>query len=62
MRETIARGWIFANQKKLSDWGRDLGGFELEFRKNDYTLDVTYAGAKADKGWNYSIGIEWHDK
>jgi hypothetical protein len=62
MREAIARGWVFTSQKKLSDWGRDLGGFELEFRKNDYTLDITYAGDKADYGWNYAIGIEWYDK
>lgn len=62
MREAIARGWILNSQKNLSDWGRDLGGFELEFRKNDYTLDITYAGDKADYGWNYAIGIEWHDK
>lgn len=62
MREATARGWIFTGQKKLSDWGRDLGGFELEFRKNDYTLDITYAGPKADYGWNYAIGIEWDEK
>ncbi len=42
--------------------GRDLGGFKLEFRNNDYTLDITYAGTEADYGWNYAIGIEWNDK
>ena len=62
VQEAVVRGWIFVRQKKLSDWGRDLGGFELEFRNNDYTLDITYAGTEADYGWNYAIGIQWNDK
>lgn len=61
MREAPAQGWVFVRQKKLTDWGRDFGGFELQFKKNDFTMDVTYAGAKADYGWNYAIGIQWYD-
>lgn len=61
MREASAQGWVFVRQKKLTDWGRDFGGFELQFKKSDFTMDITYAGAKADYGWNYSIGIQWYD-
>jgi hypothetical protein len=47
-------------ERKLSDWGRDLGGTEAEFLKGEYVLDLTYAGSRADYGWEYAIGVEWH--
>jgi hypothetical protein len=53
-------GWAFVKERKLSDWGRDLGGTEAEFLKGEYVLDLTYAGSMADYGWEYAIGVEWH--
>jgi len=52
-------GWAFVKERHLSDWGRNLGGRELDFQKGEYELGVTYAGEKADKGWDYAIGIYW---
>jgi len=42
----------------VKDRGRFRGERLLEFRKDDFELDVQYAGGrKADLGWDYSIGI-----
>jgi hypothetical protein len=56
------KGWQFVQEKQLSDWGRDVGGRDLEFRNGEYELGVSYAGEKADYGWNYSVGIYWYAK
>jgi hypothetical protein len=54
------QGWTFVGEHKLDDWGRDLGGIEYHFRNGSYSLDLTYAGEKANYGWEYAIGIEWN--
>lgn len=55
-----AAGWQLVEDHKLSDWGRDLGGHYLSFRKADYKLSIEYAG-KANDDWDYGIGIAWSD-
>src|SRR5712691_6052747 len=48
-------GWQLARERQLKDWGRDLGGRELKFRRGDYEATVEYAGERADYGmglWN----------
>jgi hypothetical protein len=50
-------GWQFAGERQLKDWGRDVGGRELKFRRGEYEATIDYAGEKADYGWDYGIGI-----
>jgi hypothetical protein len=52
-------GWKFLREKQVKDWGRDLGGRELEFQKGEYILDIQYSGEKANYGWQYTIDIDW---
>jgi len=57
--ETLARaGWQLVGEREVKDRGRFRGERLLEFRKDDFELDVQYAGGrKADLGWDYSIDI-----
>ena len=58
----IEQGWQFVKERQLSDWGRDKGGRELEFRRGEYQLSIEYAGGSPDQDWNYAIGIYWYDE
>jgi hypothetical protein len=57
--ETLARaGWRLTDEREVKDRGRFRGERLLEFRKDDFEIDVQYAGGrKADLGWDYSIDI-----
>jgi hypothetical protein len=59
MAELKQRGWEYAGERSLEDWGTDLGGRELIFRSGEYQFTITYAGAKATYGWDYATGIDW---
>jgi hypothetical protein len=52
-------GWQMISEGPLKDWERDLGGRVLEFHKGDYKVTIEYSGGRADKGWEYSIGVGW---
>ncbi len=57
--ETLARaGWQLVGEREVKDRGRFRGERLLEFHRDDFELDVQYAGdRKADLGWDYSIDI-----
>jgi hypothetical protein len=57
-RLTQAR-WKLIRERDLKDWGDDLGGRELTFSKAAYDVTIEYAGERADKEWEYGIGIGW---
>jgi hypothetical protein len=57
--ELKQRGWEYAGERGIKDWGTDLGGRELIFRSGEYQFSVTYAGEKAAYGWHYATGIDW---
>ncbi|MGH9929179.1 MAG: hypothetical protein ACREA9_08125 [Pyrinomonadaceae bacterium] len=50
-------GWELADERQLKDWGRDVGGREIKFRKGDYQVVIGYAGERANYGWDYGIDI-----
>lgn len=52
-------GWKLNRERQLKDWGKDLGGTELEFRKADFKINIEFAGEKSDYGWDYGITIGW---
>lgn len=52
-------GWQLSSERPLKEWGHDLGGWELEFRRGDYEATIDYAGERADYEWDYGIGIGW---
>ena len=52
-------GWKLSGERHLKDWEVDVGGRELQFRKDSYQVTLDYAGERADYGWNYAIGIGW---
>ncbi len=53
-------GWQLVEERQLKDWGNDVGGRELRFRRADYTATIDYAGSRAGYGWDYTIGIGWN--
>jgi hypothetical protein len=59
-KELEQQNWRFDRDEQLSYWGRDLGGRALVFTKEDYHLEIQYAGGK-DSGyeWDYSISVSW---
>ena len=61
VEKLTADGWKFEGDSELRDWGKDLGGYELEFRRGGYFAAITYAGEKADYGWDYSIDVGWDE-
>lgn len=52
-------GWQIVSDRPLKDWGRDLGGQLLEFRRGEYDISIQYSGQKADYGWEYGISVAW---
>jgi hypothetical protein len=57
LERLVQDGWQFASERELKDWGLDIGGRELKFNRGEYEATIDYAGAKADYGWDYGIGI-----
>ena len=51
--------WVLVEDRSMTDWGRDLGGRQLKFRKGEYWIVIEYAGEKAADHWNYAVGVEW---
>src|SRR6185503_185485 len=58
VNELTKTGWEYSGERSIKDWGTDFGGRELVFRRNEYKFSVTYAGEKANYGWDYAIDIE----
>ena len=51
--------WKLFRERELKEWGRNLGGRQVEFRKGKYDLTIEYAPDKANHGWNYGISVSW---
>lgn len=58
--EAAQKGWAFIGEDTVGDWGKNVGGKTINFRKGDYTLSIQYAGEKADYGWDFAVGLGWH--
>lgn len=50
--------WEFYKEKKVLDWGRDLGGKEIYYKKNDRYLIIELANKEYNQ-WNYAITLSW---
>ena len=57
--ELLRHGWIFYQEDKVRDWGRDLGGKTAHYCKGEYRVSLQYAGKSADYGWDYTLGLGW---
>jgi signal peptidase I len=59
--EAAKNGWTFFKEETVhGGYGFiDEGGKNLKFRKGQYTLDIQYAGEKADYGWNFGVSMSW---
>jgi len=53
--------WQFSCEKDVKDWGKDLGGKELDYYKGQYSIEIFYSGEKANYGYTYGITIEWRN-
>ena len=51
-------GWQLVEDRKLSDWGRDMGGHLLEFRRGEYQIAIEKGGRNNDD-WDYGINFSW---
>jgi hypothetical protein len=54
-------GWELARERNLKDWTEDLGGRQLTFSKREHEITIEFAGERAEKGWEYGIGIGWRN-
>lgn len=61
IEELTRQGWIYAGERVIKDWGRDLGGSMLTFRNSEYRLSITYSGEHADYGWDYTVAVVWEE-
>ncbi len=52
-------GWQLEEDRKLSDWGRDMGGRLLEFQKGEYQISIEKAG-RNNNDWGYAINFSWN--
>lgn len=59
IKEATQKGWIFLKEETVRQWGQDLGGKTIEFRKGKYTLSITYTGEKAGYGWDFAVDLVW---
>ena len=55
--ELVKNGWLLINQKKIYDWGRDLGGATFTYEKQNLEFIIQYAGDRMGYGWAYSIAL-----
>ncbi len=51
-------GWQLVGDRKLSEWGRDVGGHLLEFRRGEYRIAIEKGGSNNDD-WDYGINFIW---
>jgi hypothetical protein len=51
--------WALVEERSMTDWGRDLGGRQLKFRKSEYWIVIEYTGEKASDQWDYAVTVEW---
>lgn len=50
-----ANGWREGDVTMIRDWGSDLGGQIVSFRKDDFLITLQYAGEKSDASWQYGL-------
>ncbi len=60
MKRLAQQGWHFESDKINWHNRQDLGGRIMKFRKDDYKLDIIYAGERAYFGWDYQIAVNWN--
>lgn len=53
-------GWLVGKERSVTDWGRDFGGRQLEFRKGYHSLIISYSGEKSNEDQNYAISVVWN--
>ena len=58
-RELQSRGWHFAQDRSLTQWGKDLGRRELIYCKGELAASIEYAGQKPQRGWTYALRLSW---
>jgi len=51
-------GWKLAGDRKLTEWGGDVGGHLLEFRRGEYRITIEKGGSNNDD-WDYGINFRW---
>lgn len=57
--EARQNGWILKSEGPIEKWGKDIGGKQLVFKKNSYTLTIDYWGEKKTDDLTYSIYMSW---
>ncbi len=57
--ELISEGWDFVSEESEKDWGKDYGVKDLNFKKDEMKLALTYVppDQKENYGYNFSISI-----
>lgn len=54
------QGWHFESDKINWHNRQNLGGRIMTFRRDDYKLDIIYAGERAYFGWDYQVTVSWN--
>ena len=55
----LPRGWHLSSEEPLRDWGNDLGGYTIHYRKDQFKASLQYAGQRAHYGWDYGFTLSW---
>jgi hypothetical protein len=58
-RELDLRGWRIADDRALTDWGKDLGGRAITYCKGELAASLEYVGAKPHYTWTYALDLSW---
>jgi hypothetical protein len=59
LEHLTSEGWKLFRERELKEWGQNLGGRQIEFRRDEYDLTIEYAPNSANHGWNYGISVSW---
>lgn len=58
--ELISEGWDFVSEESEKDWGKDYGVKDLNFKKDEMKLALTYIplDQQENYGYNFSVSID----
>jgi hypothetical protein len=54
-----SRGWHLAEDRSLTDGGKDFGGREIRYCKGAMAASIQYGGAESHYGWTYALDLTW---
>lgn len=57
--ELADHGWKYDNERSFKFGGKDYGGKELLFSKDNYSLSISYPGEQPGTDYTFAIELSW---